>query len=124
MFGVSGAVLGAVVILLPILLWIALRGARQNAGIVMEISVANGVFYWRKQTLWGSREYFWRVADLRRASAETLTNSLVVRRHRGPPLGAFSYVARHEVDEVIAAINRAIEIERARAAPVTAGDRA
>lgn len=63
------------------LLWWLVRETWQNAGIVTEVAVTKGTFYWRKRTLWGENEHFWPLAEVSRAVV--VNRVLKVHRHRG-----------------------------------------
>ena len=85
------------------------RELRQNAGIVTEVAVTPQMFYWRKQTLWGSSEHFWPLATVVHVEVDQLSRVLKVRRQRGTPLGAFSFHSRAELNLAAAKLNQAIQ---------------
>jgi len=93
------------------LLWVVItRFAWLNTGIVTEVAVSAESLYWRKQNVWGAREYFWPLDTIRSVAVESL--SLKIRRFKGLSISAFAFVPRGELDLVAAALNDAIASSR------------
>jgi hypothetical protein len=86
------------------------RRAWQNVGIVVEIAVAGDTLYWRKQNVWGSREYFWPLSSIKTVSVQT--RLLKVFRDRGPALAAFSFLKPDERAYACMLLNGAIAHQR------------
>jgi hypothetical protein len=89
-----------------------IRDSWQNAGIVTEVAVTNGTFYWRKQTLWGTSEHFWPLASVKLVKVDPLNRMLKVTRTRGKALGAFAFHPIEEMNAAAAELNAAIEKNR------------
>jgi hypothetical protein len=97
-----------------ILLWLIYNGRRawQNIGIIVEITIFRETFYWRKQNLWGPKEYFWALSSIGNITVEN--RLLKVRRRRGPALAAFSFVKQEERTYACQLLNQAIAYQRRR----------
>jgi hypothetical protein len=92
------------------LVWI-LRGAAQNVGIVTLVTVGRDTLHWRKQNLWGPREFFWpasTIKAIRVRSGFLVEPSLVVERRDGRALIAFAFHNVDELHEAAAALTSAL----------------
>jgi hypothetical protein len=94
--------------------WVFVNGRRawQNMGIVTEIAVAGQSLYWRKQNLWGTKEYFWPLSSIKRIGVQN--RLLKVYRRRGPALAAFSFVKPEERDYASRLLNNTIARQQKR----------
>lgn len=90
---------------------LTIRSSSQNAGKVAEISFADGLFYWGIQTIFGTREKFWPIGSLKEADVQVRT--LMIRRHRGVALGAFSFLGADELRQAAKCVNAKIRKHRA-----------
>ena len=91
--------------------WI-IRESLQNGGVVTEIAVTPAAIYWRKQNLWGYREYFWPLATIKSVSFDPNNRSIRIARPRGPRLNAFAYFRSDELAEAALRLNMAIDRSR------------
>ena len=92
------------------LVWV-LRGAGQNVGIVTLVTVGGDTLHWRKQNLWGHREFFWpasTIKAIRVRAAPLVEPSLIVERRDGHALNAFAFHAVDELHEAAAALTSAL----------------
>jgi hypothetical protein len=108
---VAPARIGLVVVLGAVLVW-AVRLSWLNAGVVTEIAVTGKAVFWRKQNVWGFREYIWPLSTIKVVRYDPRNRSLRIHRTQGAALNAFAYFGRNELEETVQRLSNAIEINR------------
>jgi hypothetical protein len=94
-----------------LLVWI-LRSYWTNAGVVTEVSVTREAVFWRKQNLWGSREYIWPLSAITGVQYDPTNRSMRIHRSRGTALNAFAYFPKVELLEVVFRLTAVIDQNR------------
>jgi hypothetical protein len=103
--------IGASLVMLIPIIWI-IRQSLLNGGVVSEIAVTRDSVYWRKQNLWGDREYFWPLETIKSVSFDANNRSVKIARTRGPSLNAFAYFRSDELADAALRLNMAIDQSR------------
>src|SRR5262249_29640032 len=89
------------------IVWV-IRQSWINMGVVTEIAVTSGAVYWRKQNLWGYREYIWPLPSIKNVRYDPTNRSLRVHRVRGAALNAFAYFPMDELEHAALSFREAI----------------
>jgi hypothetical protein len=84
----------------------------QNVGIVTEVAITKGSFYWKKQNIWGEKEYVWPLQTIQHAYYKEVGRLLKVERIKGPALDAFSFHKPDELQLAVGHLNHAINWHR------------
>ena len=103
-----------VIIMAAVLVMFAyiMRGFRQNTGVVTEISITRETLYWRKETIFGRREYIWPLSTVKWVEVDRFNRMLKIRRRRGAALGAFAIRRLDELENAANLLNEAIKLYR------------